>query len=120
MLKRTDYTEKRQFGRRQTNIRGWIKIAGRPSIPCTIRDLSEGGALIECDDDVWLPYSFRVLTEHAAIDSVCEIRHQNGKKVGVEFVKKIEVFEPAHLPYSREDAASWMGLDQYAPRRAAN
>jgi hypothetical protein len=116
MLKRTDYAEKRQFGRRQTNIRAWIKVTGRPSIPCTVRDISQGGALLECDEEVWLPYSFRVMAEHGVIDSVCEIRHQNGRKFGVEFVAKLDAFEVPGA-YSLEEAATWMGHDRSALRR---
>jgi len=116
MLKRTDYAEKRRFGRRQTYIRAWIKISGRPSVACIVRDLSEGGALIECEEETWLPYSFRVIAEDKSIDRVCEIRHQNGNRTGVEFMAQAEAYDMGST-YAIDDIAAWTGLDRPQPRR---
>ncbi|HMN38666.1 MAG TPA: PilZ domain-containing protein [Hyphomicrobium sp.] len=107
MMKRTDFTDKRQFGRRQTQIRAWIRVAGRPPVPCTVRNLSEGGALLDCDDDVWLPFSFRLVTHDQAIDKVCEIRHQTGPRIGVQFVEG--VLAPDHGGRILGDRDIWMG-----------
>lgn len=88
MNRQGDFAEKRQFGRRSTNMRGWIKVAGRPATTCIIKNLSDGGALLESDEDVWLPFSFRLTSACGQVDRVCEIRHQFGqRKFGVEFVE---------------------------------
>lgn len=116
MLKRTDYAEKRQFGRRQTYIHAWVRVSGRPAISCIVRDLSQGGALLEFDEDVWLPYSFRVTSVDKQIDRVCEVRHETANRVGVEFVAHEQTF-PAEAVYSLEEAASWIGQDRAPARR---
>ena len=85
---RNDYAEKRQFGRRKTHVRAWIKVAGRPPVACIVHDTSQGGALLETQDKAWLPFSFRLVSEDRSINRVCEIRHQNGTRVGVEFVSE--------------------------------
>lgn len=108
MLKRNDFAEKRQFGRRQTNLRAWIRVAGRPPLPCFVKNLSEGGALLECEGGVWVPFSFRLTSEDKQIDRVCEIRHQTGGNIGVQFVAAAEAQE---APRSKLvlDADTWMG-----------
>ena len=108
MLKRTDFAEKRQFGRRQTSIRAWAKVGGRPSLPCVVRNLSEGGALLEFDEPVWLPFGFLLLSEYKTIDRVCEIRHQTANRIGVQFVEHAEAYEPPKNAVTH-DTDSWMG-----------
>jgi hypothetical protein len=117
MRNRVDYSEKRQFGRRQTHMRGWIKVAGRPVIPCIVRNLSEGGALLECEDDIWLPFSFRLTSECRQIDRTCEIRHQSGaRRFGVEFVETAEQ-SVAIMRGGGNDASAWMGQEASLLRR---
>jgi hypothetical protein len=86
MLKRTDFSEKRQFGRRAANLHAWIRVGGRPPQPCTLSNISDGGALITLIGEAWIPYSFRLTSDDKTVDWVCEIRHQSGPRVGVEFV----------------------------------
>lgn len=113
MLKRSDYAEKRQFGRRHTNTRAWIRVAGRPPVSCTVQNVSEGGALLVCDEEIWLPFSFRLTTEDRQIDRVCEIRHQTGPRIGVEFVAYNAAQDAA--PRILDDADRWRGTQ--TPRR---
>lgn len=107
MLKRNDFAEKRQFGRRATNSQAWIKIAGRPTIPCTVRDVSDGGAMIETEPDVWLPFSFRLITADGQVDRICEIRHQRGIRYGVEFVTAAQA--STAIAQTVIEANTWMG-----------
>lgn len=93
MLKRTDFSEKRQFGRRAANLHAWIRVGGRPPQPCKLSNISDGGALITLVGDTWAPYSFRLTSEDKTIDKVCEIRHQSGPRIGVEFVAPGHIFE---------------------------
>lgn len=116
MLKRTDFAEKRQFGRRQTAIRGWVKVAGRPPVACIVRDVSEGGALIELESDTWLPFSFRLTTEDRQIDRTCEIRHQRANRIGVEFSTKAEAHTSGSLSRVSE-TSTWTGSEKLTPRR---
>lgn len=117
MLKKTDHAEKRQFGRRETHLRGWVRVAGRPPISCIVRDLSQGGALLEFMDDTWLPFGFRLTTECKQVDRYCEPRHKQGTRIGVQFVAA-----PDHAVVSGSTSASaeisgWMGKEQRVPRR---
>lgn len=102
MLKRTDFSEKRHFGRRPTNARGWIKIWGRPPVPCIVADLSFGGAALECEEDVWLPASFHIVCEALHINRYCEVRHNTGRRYGVEFVA-----DAAQATNSLPEEAQW-------------
>ena len=47
--------ERRQFGRRKTNLHGWIGVQGRPKLSCTVLDLSVGGALLQAPDQLDAP-----------------------------------------------------------------
>lgn len=82
--------ERRQFGRRQTNLHGWITVPGRPRLACTIFDISVGGALIGLRKPSWLPYNFQLTIEATKFVSWCEVRHQRADAVGVRFLNAAE------------------------------
>lgn len=79
--------EKRQFGRRQSSAHGWIKVRGRPAIPCLVKNVSSGGAMLELFGPEVLPHRFRIVIDSEGIDSDCEMRHQNGNEIGIELVR---------------------------------
>jgi hypothetical protein len=108
MLKRTDFAEKRQFGRRAANLHAWIRVGGRPPQPCTLSNISDGGALITLIDSTWVPFSFRLTSEDKTVDFVCEVRHQGGPRVGVEFVAPGHAFQAMRAANEAAPAAnSW-------------
>lgn len=78
--------DRRSFGRRQTNMIGWVKIPGRPLVSCTVRNISEGGANLEFHEMIVLPYSFLLKIETETGVRGCEMRHNYGQRVGVQFV----------------------------------
>lgn len=86
MLKRHNGHEKRQFGRRQTCVNAWIKLRGRAPIPCTVLNISEGGALLEPREPVVLPFRFGLSLDNDGPEIACEVRHQSPNRIGVEFV----------------------------------
>lgn len=51
-----------------------------------VRNLSLGGALLEFQDEMTLPYAFQIAFEGGPQELHCEVRHQDGRYVGVEFV----------------------------------
>ena len=115
MLKRTDFSEKREFGRRPANLKAWIRVAGRPPVPCTLSNTSAGGALIHLEIDVWIPYSFRLTSDDKSIDRIVEVRHQHPRRIGVEYVAHATSEEPAKAIQRRvDDLATWSG---HQPRR---
>ena len=82
--------DRRQFGRRETNLHGWITVPGRPRLACTILDISVGGALIGLQKPSWLPYNFQLTVEATRFVSWCEVRHQRPDAVGVRFLTAVE------------------------------
>ncbi|MEZ5899312.1 MAG: hypothetical protein R3D51_07435 [Hyphomicrobiaceae bacterium] len=103
MLKRTGSPDKRQFGSRHTQVRAWIRVSGRPPVQCTISDVSNAGAVLDCDETVWLPFAFRLVTDDKSIDRVCEIRHEIGRRKDVEFVDQVIQTSDGPKPSSDDD-----------------
>ena len=103
--------EKRQFGRRTTSLHAWIIVPGRPKLPCIVRNISVGGALLELDLPSWLPYNFRLLIDTSNFASDCEIRHHGPRSVGVRFIEAAGLREQSGDPGARSsaDADQWMG-----------
>lgn len=76
----------RRFGRRETNFTGWIRIPGWSSRVCVVRNVSIGGALLECEHPFTLPYTFELHIPIAGMTYVCESRHRLANSIGVEFI----------------------------------
>ena len=100
--------ERRTFGRRQTNDHAIVRVPGRPAIRCVIKNISDGGALLEFDAPVsWLPFSFQLTWETGARREDCEIKHHNGNRVGVAFaIRKAE--ETSRSFVKVDDLAPWV------------
>jgi hypothetical protein len=81
------FVERRQFGRRNTAIHGWIMIEGRPKLPTLVRNVSDGGALLEGDVPAWLPFRFQLVIECKGFSAWCEVRHSKERWIGVRFVR---------------------------------
>jgi hypothetical protein len=82
--------ERRQFGRRWSNVHGWVRVEGRPKMPCIVRNFSEGGALLELPWPCELPEFFRLSIDAIDFDIGCERRHAKPNAVGVRFVSEAE------------------------------
>ncbi len=77
--------ERRRFGRRKTNIRGWVHVRGRGRLPCTVRNLSREGAYLEIERPDLLPNYFELTIEIENIWAACDIRHSSARGAGVYF-----------------------------------
>ena len=86
--------ERRQFGRRETTLHGWVAVEGRPRIACVVKNISEGGALLELPITKYLPFHFNLVIDCKGFQALCEVRHQSESHVGVQFVRFDEVAEP--------------------------
>lgn len=103
-------TERRQFGRRQSRLHGWICAEGRESVPCLIMNLSPRGAFLACEPPSWLPFHFRLDIPFCKSTELCEIRHVRPDGVGVTFHEDERRAEPAETaPLLIEEAESWIG-----------
>ncbi len=105
--------ERRQFGRRQTSLHGWISIAGRPRLPCMVKDLSIGGALLLLEKPSWLPFNFKLIVEATRFVTWCEVRHHRPDAIGVRFLSAVEAgaVDPRGASENRslDDRGAWGG-----------
>lgn len=77
--------DQRKFGRRAVAIHATVEVLGRPHFPCWIRNLSEGGALLELIDRADLPSTFGLRLPNSNASIECELTHQTGSAYGVAF-----------------------------------
>lgn len=85
-MKRAEAFERRAFGRRRTHIRASLRIGYRV-VKCTIKDISEGGALLEFDEHLDLSGRVWLSWPDQPNELVCEVRHSRSNSAGVQFVK---------------------------------
>jgi len=103
-------SERRQFGRRTTCIHGWVAIEGRQKLPCLVRNVSEGGALLEFEVPKNMPFMFRLVIDSKGFDAHCEMRHHGPGWMGVQFVRFDKVAAPIRDWVSEVEAQdSWGG-----------
>lgn len=76
---------RREFGRRSASKRGWVRVPGRPRVPCVARNISPKGALLEMDVPPWLPLRFELSLDPDPEYLICELRHVGADAVGVFF-----------------------------------
>jgi methyl-accepting chemotaxis protein len=78
--------DRRQFGRRWGMVHGWITVDGRPRMACTVRNFSEGGALLVVEQAMTLPYTFLLDIEAIDFKIGCQARHRQDNRIGVRFI----------------------------------
>ncbi len=86
--------ERRQFGRRESSLHGWIVAEGRPRIACVVRNVSDGGALLELPVPKGLPFHFSLVIDCKGFQALCEVRHQSDQRMGIQFVRFDKMIEP--------------------------
>ncbi|POF32295.1 PilZ domain-containing protein [Roseibium marinum] len=59
---------------------------GLRSIPCTVRNISEGGAMLQFEQAFLLPKEFDLQIELEDYEVTCERRWEDGLRCGVQFV----------------------------------
>ena len=113
--------ERRKFGRRATSALAWIRIDGRPRLPCTVANISPQGAFLELKPPGWLPFRFVLQLEADGSTHWCELRHVLAAGVGVVF-RQPEAHE-GDDDRSRAkvvDADDWLGVGVGRARAAAD
>ena len=78
--------DRRGAPRKDVNIPAKVGFRDLPPIPCTVKNVSAMGALIEFDRDIVLPETFRIIIESKLFWADCEVRHQKGRTAGVMFI----------------------------------
>jgi hypothetical protein len=107
-------SERRRFERRETNFAATVIFAGKPPLACTIRNMSDGGALVVFESPVAVPYSFILHIEGVGKPFGCEVRHHFGARVGVEFVDLMRVLPNASETYGG-DIGNWIETEPPLP-----
>ena len=102
--------ERRQFGRRETLKHGTIRIAGRPGLPCRIRNACETGAFLELQPPSWLPFYFTLDIASNNRTFNCELRHARPNGIGVNFIAPSDILpEPIDFIAAVGDIEEWCG-----------
>ncbi len=113
MTKTSNPADRRQFGRRQTSLHAWISVPGRPRLPCIVKDISIGGALLQFERPSWLPFTFQLTIESTRFTTMCEVRHQATTTTGVRFMASVSASDADRLGASSNrslsDPDAWMG-----------
>ena len=92
---------------------------GLRSIPCVVRNISDGGAMLEFDQPYILPKDFELYIDLEDYEVSCERRWETGLKCGVMFTS-----ERRHVPQQRyqtlrpSDAVLQSGFDAFHPDQA--
>ena len=82
--------DKRQFGRRESNVRGHILVAGYQPVSCTVKHISDGGALLECKQQIPAARSVRLIVEGTEFNIRSEVVHQGPRGIGIRFISTVE------------------------------
>ena len=78
--------EKRVFPRSRVLKHGKIVMLNNWSVvDCCVRDLSEGGARLHCDDPAAVPHEFRLLIPHNNSIQPVRVVWRSGDQCGVIF-----------------------------------
>ena len=77
--------DSRRFGRRRALIHACIVNKNGHRIPCIVRNISEGGALLEVDEPLQLPNKLLLRIESDGFEADCDVRHRTSHAIGVNF-----------------------------------
>jgi hypothetical protein len=94
-----DQENRRRAVRHPTFVKARICYGpqGSVSIPCTIRNISTGGAMIEASEVSLLPLNFRLFDPPHGLAYDCNVVWRRGNHVGVSFAKTIDLKPKAGL-----------------------
>lgn len=77
--------EKRESSRHRTFKGGTISF-DRGLVDCTIRNLSDTGALLEIASPIGIPDQFILIIKPETIRRSCEVKWRSERTIGVKFV----------------------------------
>lgn len=78
--------DRRKFERKAGLLQAEIIRPCRPSVYCTVLNLSVAGALLETTEPVWLPPVFKLVIAASSFQTFCEVRHREENRCGVAFI----------------------------------
>lgn len=81
--------ERRRHYRRRTLLSGKIEFLGRSTFECVIRDLSEAGARLRCDQHVALPDLLDLVIEKTSERRCAQVVWRRECEIGLAFPANI-------------------------------
>ena len=64
---------------------GIIHIGAGEAVACSVKNISETGALVEANTPVFIPDKFRLVVETEEINRPCQVIWRKEKRMGVLF-----------------------------------
>ena len=83
--------DRRAFGRRDTHMAATVRTANHTYYDCVIRDISEGGALLEFPAPVQVSGRLWMSFKGSGQEIIGEVRHVQGNRAGVQFARNISL-----------------------------
>jgi hypothetical protein len=79
--------ERRQSQRRRVLKGGIVAFNDRyVTLPCIVRDISEGGARLRIEGSITAPDTFELIVEIDGLEASCEVVSRRGSEVSVRFL----------------------------------
>ncbi|MBS0240975.1 MAG: response regulator [Proteobacteria bacterium] len=90
--------DQRGTGRTRMLKGGVIAFSARhATIPCVVRDISEGGARLQVSQSTNVPDTFELIVELDGLEATCEIAWRKVTEVGVRFLEPVKRGAPRRL-----------------------
>jgi len=67
------------------------------TIPCTVRNISEGGALLQILEKLIVPDTFVLLIELDSVETDCEVVWRHDDNIGVKFLSPLRPVKRARV-----------------------
>jgi hypothetical protein len=90
--------ERRQSPRRRVLKGGVVAFNDRyVTLPCTVRDISDGGARLRIEGSITAPDTFELIIEIDGLEASCEVVSRRGNEVSVRFVSPPRMLPPRRV-----------------------
>ena len=90
--------ERRQSPRRRVLKGGVVAFNDRyVRLPCTVRDISDGGARLRVDGSITVPDTFELIIEIDGLEAFCEVVSRRGNEVSVRFTSPPRMVPPRRV-----------------------
>jgi len=90
--------ERRQSTRRRVLKGGVVAFNDRHvTLPCAVRDLSDGGARLRIEGSMTAPDTFELIIEIDGLEAACEVVSRRGNEVSVRFTAPPRMVPPRRV-----------------------
>jgi hypothetical protein len=90
--------ERRQSLRRRVLKGGVVAFNERyVTLPCAVRDISDGGARLRIDGSITVPDTFELIIEIDGLEAFCEVVSRRGNEVSVRFTSPPRMVAPRRV-----------------------